>query len=115
MSVELSDAQFDQLIDMMAKTRVDTLTAIDDFRRDLNKRIDDLRSGAGLMHTAFNVLEEDVGKIQALQREHTQALEGLTELGMTNFDMLESINKHIHGESSTISHDDRAIRGIPPQ
>jgi hypothetical protein len=115
MTVELSDAQFDQLIGMMAQTRVDTLTAIDDFRRDLNNRIDDLRSGMGLMHTTLNVIEEDVGKIQVLQREHTQALDGVTELSKTNFDLIESLNKHIHGESSTISHDDRAIRGIPSQ
>jgi len=115
MTVELTDAQFDHLIDELAKTRVATLTAISDLEGKLTKRIDDLRSGMGLMHTTFNVIEEDVGKIQATLREHTQALEGLTELSKTNFDMLESVNKHIHGESSTISHDDHAIRGTQPQ
>ncbi len=128
MTIELSDDQFERLIGLMAEHRVAILTELNDFRQDLTRRVDDLKIGLGLAHTALGVIEEDIGKIQSAQRihsqeleqvkelqaEHTQALLGVTELSKTNFDLIETLNKHIHGESSTISHD-AAIRGLRPQ
>jgi hypothetical protein len=114
MTIELSEDQFKILLDGAARGRVDVLTAINDLRLELAQKLNDLKVGFGLMRATLAVLEEDVGKIQVLQREHTQSLEGLTELTSTNFDLIESMNKHIHGESSTIAHD-AAIRGTRTQ
>jgi ABC-type transporter Mla subunit MlaD len=115
MTVELTDEQFDRLLNTLGEARADLITTLNDLRLDLEQRLDELKIGQGLLHTAANVIEEDVGKIQATLREHTQALDGITELSKTNFDLIESLNKHIHGESSTLSHADRAIRGTQPQ
>lgn len=129
MTIELSDAQFEALLNRLGDQQAATVRAVSDLRLDLGQRLDDLKLGLGLAHTALGVLEEDLGKAQVALRaqgvslgeiqttltEHTQALEGLTELCSTNFDLVESLNKHIHGESSNITHD-AAIRGSrPPQ
>jgi len=111
-SVELSEAQFERLVGMLADNRVaihtvknEVVAAIAESEGRLKKEIQFL--GAGL-----TALEEDMGRVQVgirellkTQGDHSQAVDGLTQLGKTNFDMNESILKQLHGESGASAQD----------
>lgn len=132
MTTELSSAQFDQLVSMLADNRVAIATGLSDLKREFlaaleestiisRKRFEELKTGISLTQKTLDVIEEDLGNVQSeiralakVQRQHTQALEGLTELASTNFDLIESLQKRIHGESGSISHG-AETQGTRPQ
>ncbi len=123
--MDLSDSQFDQLVTMLADNR----TAIAEAKRDLSIEIQDAKRDLGIqigfMASKLEAVEEDLGQLQTIARAHgallesiegsireqsgtikamDQSLVGVTQLAKTNFDMIESLNKHVLGESSTLHH-----------
>jgi septation ring formation regulator EzrA len=124
----LTHDQFERLVGMLAENRAAITSGLAALQVDLEhaqetsrKRFEELKQGIALTQKTLDVMEEDLGKVQSVVREvkaevgkHTQAIEGLTELTSTNFDLVESLNKHVLGESGSISHD-AAIRGPRPQ
>lgn len=112
--MELSDAQFEHLVGMLADNRTGIINATNELMNELEKTKRELReeikaavAGQGILSAHLSAIEEDVGKVQVAVRGHTeefgkvhQALEGLTQLAKSTWDLSESIQKHIHGESS---------------
>lgn len=127
--MEISDDQYERLVGLIADARATFITelnhvkvALEEVQAASRSRFADLKTGQALTQTTLNVIEEDLGTVQtdvreikAEQAKHTQSLEGLTELASTNFDLIESLNKHIHGESSSIRHDAEIRGSRPPQ
>jgi len=112
-SVELSEAQFDRLVSMIADNRVAMHTVKNELVAALEASEERIKKELQFLRSSMGAIEEDVGKMQVSLRkllerqgEHGQALDGLTQLGKTNFDMNESILKEIHGDSGpvTLSH-----------
>ena len=112
-SVELSEAQFDRLVSMIADNRVAMHTVKNELVAALEASEERIKKELQFLRSSMGAIEEDVGKMQVSLRkllerqgEHGQALDGLTQLGNTNFDMNESILKEIHGDSGpvTLSH-----------
>jgi hypothetical protein len=119
--MELSDAQFEHLVGMLADNRVAIvnvefalMTELEKTKRELREEIKAAVSGQGLLTAHLTAIEEDVGKVQATLRGHTeelgkvdrqlrfvhQSLEGVTQLCKSTWDLTESLQKHIHGEAS---------------
>lgn len=112
--MELSDAQFEQLVGMLADNRTaiintknELMNELEKTKRELRQEIKGVSGGLSLLGSQLTALEEDVGKVQAGVRGHTeefgkvhQTLEGITQLTKSTWDLSESIQKHIHGESS---------------
>jgi hypothetical protein len=116
--VELTDAQFEQLIGMLAANRVEFRSGIAELKAEARGGLAEIRKGLTLLQSASGVIEEDLTEVQKLLRsqgetivKQTQAIDGLTQLGKTNFDMNESILKILHGEESSNSHDRAEIQG----
>ena len=98
MAFEVSDEQFERLVGLIAETRV----AVFEVKSSLEVEISSLRESLGanllVLKEQVGVIEEDLNEQQALTRrvleEHGQALEGLTQLGQSNFDLLQSVLEH---------------------
>jgi hypothetical protein len=116
--MELTDGQFERLVGLLAENRVAIVTASNELmselektKRELREEIRHIASGQSLLGSHLTAIEEDIGKVQVAQRGHTeefgrvhQALEGLTQLSKSTWDISESIQKHIHGEAGSIDH-----------
>ncbi len=110
--MEISDEQFELLTGMIAESRVELRQGISDLRIEIREGFAGVRKGQIVAHETALALEADVSGMQQVQRAHgevlgrlEQAVDGLTQLGKTNFDMNESILKELHGkESGTVSH-----------
>jgi hypothetical protein len=109
--IELTPVQFERLVSLVAETRIDMRTMLNEFREENRIRHDEAKRNLALIQSSLGVVEEDLGAVQRTLREHGallvrhgEAFDGLTKLASTNFDLIESINKHIHGESGSISH-----------
>lgn len=121
--MELSDTQFERLVTMLADNRVAIVTAKNALSVEIQAVKQDLGLRIEFMGGKLEAIEEDLGKVQATGREHAallesidsttreqvgivkamdQSLVGVTQLAKTNFDMIESLNKHILGESGTL-------------
>ncbi|MES2403754.1 MAG: hypothetical protein V4567_05360 [Pseudomonadota bacterium] len=123
--MELSDSQFERLVTMLADNRA----AIRTVKNELSLEIQAVKRDLGLriefVAGKLEAVEEDLGKVQTTGREHgallesidgmtreqagiiqamDQALVGVTQLSKTSFDMIESLNKHVLGESGTLHH-----------
>ncbi len=110
--MELSDAQFEHLVGMLADNRTaiintknEVLNELEKTKRELREEIKAAVAGQGLIGSHLTAIEEDVGKVQVTLRGHTeefgkvhQALEGITQLSKSTWDLTESLQKHIHGE-----------------
>lgn len=110
--MELSDAQFEHLVGMLADNRTaiintknEVLNEVEKTKRELREEIKAAVSGQGLIGAHLTAIEQDVGKVQVTLRGHTeefgkvhQALEGITQLSKSTWDLTESLQKHIHGE-----------------
>lgn len=108
---ELSDAQFERLVGMLADNRVAVTQLSNDvelWRQEVSQSLQGMRHDFRLQGDLLRAIEEDVAKIQSIQRDQDQALEGITQLCKTTFDLHESLQKHIHGESSSIQHGESA-------
>lgn len=119
--VELTNAQFERLVGMLAENRV----ALQDGLREISEasrlRYIEIKKQLSLHQSTLDVVQGDLIEVQKsihglaeTQAKHDTALGGLTELASTNFELIESINKHIHGESSRITHGAEA-QGQRPQ
>lgn len=134
--MEISDDQYERLVGLIAEARAAFVTelnsvnvTLEEAQRSSRSRFGELKAGIELTQSSLNVIEEDLSQVQTQVRdinrvqgehgkilgEHGQSLEGLTELASTNFDLIESLNKHIHGESSSIRHDAEIRGSRPPQ
>lgn len=110
--MEISDAQFEYLTGLIAESRVEMRQGLSDLRIEIRDGFAGVRKGQIIANETAQALEADVGGMQRVQRAHgevlgriEQAVDGLTQLGKTNFDMNESILKKLHGEESgTVSH-----------
>lgn len=112
---ELTDPQYERLITMLAENRVavsDLHTALTLAEREWQSKLDQILAGLKLQGSALAAIEEDLTEIQKEMREmketvgqHAQSLDGITQLTMTNYDLLETLTKHVHGESESIRHD----------
>ncbi len=110
--MEISEEQFERLIDLITDVRVEMANAQRDLGQDISEASEASRKRSGLLAETVKTIEEDLssvqGSLRALARtlsQHTQALEGLTELAKSNYDMNVSILKLLHGdESSQTSH-----------
>jgi hypothetical protein len=112
--MELTDGQFERLVGLLAENRVAIVTAkneimseVEKTKRELREEIRSAVSGQTLTRAHLTAIEEDVGKVQVILRGHTaefgkvhQALEGITQLTKSTWDQTESLQKHIHGETS---------------
>ena len=125
--MELSDTQFERLVTMLADNRAAIHTAKSALSVEIQQVKKDLALRIEFVAGKLEAVEEDLGKVQktqreqgallgsieSLQREHTgviaqmdQSLMGVTQLAKSNFDMVESINKHLLEGSDTLQHGD---------
>lgn len=122
--MELSDGQFEQLVGMLAESRAaiaglasDVKVGLEGVELRLMKEITAVAKNHQFTMSLLQALEEDVGGLQSAVRRigetqrttiasYDQALDGLTQLCRSTFDMTESIQKHIHEESSRSGHDE---------
>ena len=116
--MELSDGQFEQLVGMLADNRtairtveINLMNELEKTKRDLRAELQAIAAGQTLLSSHIIAVEEDLGKVQIAQRGHTeeflqihQALDGLTQLGKSTWDISESLQKHIHGEDKRLDH-----------
>ncbi len=121
---EFSDEQYNCLIGLLAENR----SAVRELAEQLteaearwNKSLSDINLGLRMQGSSLSAIEQDLSRVQGGIRsvaetllQHDQALDGLTQLGKTNFDLLESLQQRVHGESSSIGHD-RALTSEPTQ
>lgn len=108
---ELSDAQFERLVGMLADNRVAVTQLTNDvdlWRQEVQRELQGMRHDFRMQGELLRALEGDVAQIQRTQRAQDQALDGITQLCKTTFDLHESLQKHIHGESSSIQHGESA-------
>lgn len=112
--MELSDAQFEHIVGLLADNRVaivsaknEMLTELERAKRDLRVEIRSAVDGQRVIGSQLTAIEEDLGQLQKGQRGGreeialiNQTLEGVTQLCKSTWDLTESIQKHIHGESS---------------
>lgn len=129
--MELTEAQYDRLITMLADNRVAVHTARNELGLELAQIKKDLSRQIQFLQSSIDVIDADLTKVQSVQREQgsllgsvermqrddhailmaiDQSLEGVTQLGKTSFDMIESLNKHVLGESSNLHHGDPEAR-----
>lgn len=116
--MELSDEQFRHIVNLIAETRVEFRDALSELSFELRTGLSGIRKNQIVAQETLYAIEADVQKIQGALRAHDQALDGLTQLGKTNFDMNESVLKELHGESGsgTMHHGDtEESRGTGPQ
>lgn len=87
----------------------DNRTAIINAQNELTLKIEEVKKD---QHLGFKMLSEwnavhgdDIGKVQAELRKqgdeldkHTQALDGLTQLCKSAWDLTESLQRHVHAE-----------------
>lgn len=111
--MELTDGQFERLVGLLSENRVAIQTATIEIMSELEKTKRELRGeikaavfGQALIGSHLTALEEDVGKVQATLRGHTeefrkvhQSLEGIVQLTKSTWDLSESLQKRI-GETS---------------
>jgi hypothetical protein len=109
--MEISDSQFETLVAMLADNRAAIINLDIKVSTELQEIRQDLQRGFRLLGAQLTVLEEDLGKVQTEQRshgkvlaEHTQALEGITQLCKSQWDVTESIRRHQHGEELQSAH-----------
>lgn len=100
--MELSDSQFERLVGMLADNRV----AIANLGSDLSLQIGQLAKNQLVLQSSVDCLEPELNQIQLALRtqaqtlaQHTQALDGLTQLTKSIFDVTESINQRELEES----------------
>ena len=112
--MEMSMEMFERIVGLLAENRV----AIQTSENALGQRLDGIQKDLGEIRTTHSLhrasleaLEEDLTEVQKELRSinralgsQDQALEGLTQLTKTNFNMTESVLKHIHGEAGGIGH-----------
>jgi|HubBroStandDraft_2_1064218.scaffolds.fasta_scaffold82066_3 hypothetical protein len=114
----MSDEQFQQIVELIAATRVEFRQALSDLQFDIRTGFAGVRRNQIVAEELLAAIEGDVGRIQLKLRDHEQCLDGLVQLGKTNFEMNESVLKAIHGESgsSTMHHGEtEESRGTGPQ
>ncbi len=106
--MEISDEQFDRLVGMIAESRVEFRAAMSDLQLELRTGIAGIRSNQVVIKETLSAIEAELNQIHIKQRSQDQALDGLTQLGKTNFDMNESVLKALHDGlgSSTMHHGD---------
>lgn len=104
---DLSDYQFERLVGMLADNRVAVTqlgNELDLFRQEIQQVFQGMNRDLSMQGKLLHAVEEDLSGVQRTLRDHTQALDGITQLCKTTFDLHESLQKHIHGESSSIEH-----------
>lgn len=110
--MELTDGQFERLVGMLADNRAAISTVKAELLMALSESEKRIKTQVGLLHSAVDVLDVDLTRVQSALRKQGQQFErmeqsivGLTELSKTNFDMQATILKRLHGEESdTITH-----------
>ncbi len=120
--MEISDAQYEHLVGMLADNRVAIVNAKNDLLLAIGKVKEDFGISHTLIHESLKVLGEDVTKVQGTLRDHgrslaahSQAIDGLVQLCKSTFDAAESANKRVLGESSTLRHDESEKSHGAPQ
>lgn len=100
--MELSDGQFERLVGMLADNRV----AISNLGHELSSRIEQINKNQIVLQSSIDCLEPELNQVQLALRtqastlqEHTQALDGITQLTKSIFDVTESINQREIEES----------------
>jgi len=120
--MEISDAQFEQLVAMIADSRVEMRQGLSDLQLELRTGFASFRKNQIVTQSEIEALTEDVQMLQNTQRDQglvlgelLQATDGLTQLCKTNFDLTESIMKRLRSEESgTVSHGQES-HGSGPQ
>ena len=113
--MDMSDAQFEQLVGLIAESRVEFRQAISDLKIDLQAGFAGVRKNQVVAHETLVAVEGDLATVQGLLRKHEQALDGLTQLSKTNFDILDTVRKQLSGESITMTHGEtEESRGLSP-
>lgn len=116
--MEMSDAQYDHLVSLIADSRVEFRQGISDLALEIRTGFAGMRKNQVVMQSTLDVIDADLQKVQIKQRVQDQALEGSIQLGKTTFDLLESLQKDVHEAfgSSTMDHrETEASRGSGPQ
>lgn len=116
--MEMSDAQFEHLVGMLAQARVEFRDGLSEVQREVREGISTSRKNQIVAQSTLDAIDLDIQKIQRTLRAHDQSLDGLTQLSKTNFEMNESILKALHGEpgSITMHHGEtEESRGTGPQ
>lgn len=120
--MQVSDEQFEQLVGMIAESRVELRQGISDLQFEIRTGFSNLHKNQIVTQSEIEALIDDVKLIQRTQRDQglvlgelLQATDGLTQLCKTNFDLTESIMKRLLGEESgTVSHGQES-HGSSPQ
>lgn len=115
--MELSDQQFEHIVGLITECRVgiisaknEMLTELERAKRDLRVEIRSAVAGQGVIGSQLTAIEEDLGQLQKGQRggreeiaEIKQSLEGVVQLTKSTWDLTESLQKHIH-ENTSLEH-----------
>lgn len=111
--MELSDTQFERLVGMLADNRVALTNAISDLKSDLDLRLAGIEKNQLVLQSSVDCLEPELNQIHTALRTqataledhgkelaiHGQALDGVTQLTKSCFDVVESINQRDLAES----------------
>jgi hypothetical protein len=114
----MTDEQFNRIVSLIADTRTEFREALGDLKTEMRAGFAGVRKNQIVAEALLGTMESDLSHIQGQLRAHDQALDGLTQLSKTNFDMHESVLKAIHGGagSSTMGHGEtEESRGTGPQ
>lgn len=112
--MEISDSQYEHLVAMLADNRTAIINLDMKLSQELKELRGDVATGHKILGAQMNALEEDVGQVQGGFRElsdtvkqHSQSLDGITQLTKSIFDMAESTQRHqrqTHGEEEQAHH-----------
>lgn len=101
--MELSDAQFEHIVGLLAENRVAVINLSNEMqlaRTEDAARISVNEKNLLVLQSSIDCLEPELNKIHTALRtqaatltEHTQALEGVVQLTKSAYDIVESINQ----------------------
>lgn len=115
--MELSDQQFEQIVGLITECRVGIISAKNEMLGELERAKRDLRveirsavAGQAVIGSQLSAIEEDLGQLQKGQRggreeiaQIKQSLDGVVQLTKSTWDLTESLQKHIH-ENTSLEH-----------
>jgi len=98
-----NEQMLDQIAGLIAESRVEFRQAISDLELEIRTGFSGVRKNQIVQEAKLDSLEWEFDELKKVLKAQDQALDGLTQLGKTNFDMNESILKAIHGESGSVT------------
>lgn len=100
--MELSDAQFEHIVGLLAENRValqGLKNEIEIDRKTDAARLEGIAKNLVVLQSSIDCLEPELNKLHTAVRtqavtlsEHTQALDGVVQLAKSSYDIVESIN-----------------------